>query len=95
MIVFGNEGTAPNDQYVEGYNDSEPRDFQAADDDIDDRVLPVPNPNSFDSNTRSEPTNNIPSNVPASSPRPGPFSESEVDEMANTVIIAEPAQVRQ
>lgn len=92
---FGNEGTAPNDQYVEGYNDSEPRDFQAADDDIDDRVLPVPNPNSFDSNTRSEPTNNIPSNVPTSSPPPGPFSESEVDEMANTVIIAEPAQVRQ
>ncbi|MGO2340881.1 MAG: hypothetical protein ACTH5M_09840 [Psychrobacter sp.] len=92
---FGNEGTAPNDQYVEGYNDSESRDFQTADDDTDDRMLPVPNPNSFDNNTRSESTNNTPSNVPTSSPPPGPFSESEVDEMANTVIIAEPAQVRQ
>ena len=42
------------------------------------------------------PMNNAPVNNerPASTRPPGPFSESEVDDMASSVIVAEPAQVR-
>ena len=49
----------------------------------------------------SVPANNVPMNNapvnnerPASTRPPGPFSESEVDDMASSVIVAEPAQVR-
>mgnify|MGYP006090782893 CR=1 FL=1 len=59
------------------------------------------NPNSglpnIPSNSPSSMSNNIPSNAPSNnrtSRSSGPISESEVDDMASSVIVAEPAQVR-
>ena len=63
-------------------------DYQATDDDTGDSVMPAP--------ARNNDFNNPPINNerPASTRPPGPFSESEVDDMASSVIVAEPAQVR-
>ena len=78
-------------------------DYQAADDDTGDSVMPAPsrnndfnNPPMYDQPSNNTAMNNVPINNdrPASTRPPGPFSVSEVDDMANSVIVAEPAQVR-
>ena len=83
-------------------------DYQATDDDTGDSVMPAPARNNDFNNPpmynqpsnnaamNSVPMNNAPVNNerPASTRPPGPFSESEVDDMASSVIVAEPAQVR-
>ena len=94
--------------YDANNNVNDNNDYQATDDDTGDSVMPVParnndfnNPPMYDqlSNNaamNSVPMNNAPVNNerPASTRPPGPFSESEVDDMASSVIVAEPAQVR-
>ncbi|GAF62652.1 hypothetical protein JCM18903_2747 [Psychrobacter sp. JCM 18903] len=82
---FENEGAA-NNQYANDYNNSGSGEFQAADDDTGDRIVPTPAPNNY--------SNNIPNNTPMNNRQSGAISESEVDDMASTLIIAEPAQVR-
>jgi len=73
-------------------------DYQAADDDTGDSVMPAPSRNNDFNNPPmyDQPSNNAAMNNdrPASKQPPGPFSVSEVDDMANSVIVAEPAQVR-
>ena len=80
-----NINTVPNNQY----NNGAPEEFQAPDDNTDDRVLPVPNPNSFNNNNR-----NTPNNAQTNNQSSGRISESELDDLAGTAFIAEPAQVR-
>lgn len=83
-------------------------DYQATDDDTGDSVMPAParnndfnNPPMYYQPSNNAAMNNVPMNNapvnnerPASTRPPGPFSESEVDDMASSVIVAEPAQVR-
>ena len=99
------DGTGANNQYSNDGMSNGTGEYQAADDDTGDRVIPAPLPNNndgFNNNSNNVPANvpsNIPSNVPSSSSnrpsRPsGPISESEVDDMASSVIVAVPAQVR-
>ncbi|MEZ7518981.1 hypothetical protein ACQKDA_12740 [Psychrobacter sp. NPDC078370] len=99
---FIDDGAGINDQFNNNGVNSNSGDYQASDDDNGDRVIPtpLPNNNSFNNAPNNLPTNgasNIPNNFPSNNQTtrpPGPFSPSEVDEMANTVIVAEPAQVR-
>lgn len=99
---FVDDGAGINNQYNNNGVSSNSGEYQASDDDTGDRVIPtpLPNNNSFNNTPNNLPTNstsNIPNNFPSSNQTtrpPGPFSPSEVDEMANTVIVAEPAQVR-
>ena len=97
-------GANANNQYNNDGLNSTNGDYQAADDDTGDRVIPAPLPNNNNgfSNTPNNMPANVPNNVPNNLPSnnrttrpPGPFSQSEVDEMASTIIMAEPAQVRQ
>ena len=99
---FG-DGADVNNQYSNDGMSNGTGEYQAADDDTGDHVIPAPLPNNndgFNNNPNNVPANvpsNIPSNVPSSNrtSRPsGPISESEVDDMASSVIVAEPAQVR-
>ena len=62
--------------------------YQASDDDSNDSVAPPPPPPSPVSNNNTNNFNNAPSNAN------GPISLSEADDMANSVIVVEPAQVR-
>ena len=111
-----NNGMESDGQYNNNMNNNSPE-YQAADDETNDRVIPAPLPNNtplpnnnrfnnneFNNNPASNRAstapsnlnntlNSAPSNNRAARP-PGPFSESEVDDMASTVIVAEPAQVR-
>jgi hypothetical protein len=99
---FVDDGTGINNQYNNNGLNSNSGEYQASDDDTGDRVIPtpLPNNNSFNNAPNNLPTNgasNTPNNFPSNNQTtrpPGPFSPSEVDEMANTVIVAEPAQVR-
>ena len=100
---FENGANANNQYNNDGLNNAN-GDYQAADDNTGDRVMPAPLPNNNNgfSNTPNNIPSNVPSNVPSNIPSnnrttrpPGPFSQSEVDEMASTIIMAEPAQVRQ
>ncbi|MBB3106776.1 hypothetical protein FHS24_001277 [Psychrobacter luti] len=93
-----NQYDANNNVNANGNND-----YQAADDDTGDSVIPAPgrnndfnNPPMYDQPSNNAALNNAPMNNdrPASTRPPGPFSVSEVDDMANSVIVAEPAQVR-
>ena len=99
---FG-DGADVNNQYSNDGMSNGTGEYQAADDDTGDHVIPAPLPNNndgFNNSPNNVPANvpsNIPSNVPSSnrtSRPPGPISESEVDDMASSVIVAEPAQVR-
>ncbi|MGO1249585.1 hypothetical protein [Psychrobacter sp.] len=89
-----------------GYNDrmAEDEEYQATEDNTGDMVIPAPNNNSnnhlgndmgnvpadrFDNSL----TNNGSANSRQTSPS-GPISEAEADEMASSVFVAEPAQVR-
>ena len=99
---FVDDGAGINNQYNNNGVSSNSGEYQASDDDTGDRVIPtpLPNNNNFNNTPNNLPTNgasNIPNNFPSNNQTtrpPGPFSPSEVDEMANTVIVAEPAQVR-
>ncbi|WP_298808617.1 hypothetical protein [uncultured Psychrobacter sp.] len=99
---FVDDRAGINNQYNNSGLDSNSGEYQASDDDTGVRVIPtpLPNNNSFNNTPNNLPTNgasNIPNNFPSNNQTtrpPGPFSPSEVDEMANTVIVAEPAQVR-
>lgn len=100
---FVDDGAGINNQFNNNGVSSNSGEYQASDDDTGDRVIPTPLPNnnnSFNNAPNNLPTNgasNIPNNFPSNNQNtrpPGPFSPSEVDEMANTVIVAEPAQVR-
>jgi len=100
---FAQGGSGLNDQYVgtnnvNNSNANNNNDYQASDDVTDDSVMPAPvRNNDFNNSPRAnEPRINEPRSIdrPASTRPPGPFSESEVDDMANSVIVAEPAQVR-
>ncbi|WP_394124476.1 hypothetical protein [Psychrobacter nivimaris] len=99
---FVDDGAGTNSQYNNNGVSSNSGEYQASDDDTGDRVIPTPLPNnsSFNNAPNNLPTNgasNIPNNFSSNNQTtrpPGPFSPSEVDEMANTVIVAEPAQVR-
>ena len=100
---FVDDGAGINNQLNNNGVNSNSGEYQASDDDTGDRVIPTPLPNnnnSFNNAPNNLPTNgasNIPNNFPSNNQTtrpPGPFSPSEVDEMANTVIVAEPAQVR-
>ncbi|MGP4119065.1 hypothetical protein ACT3N8_04515 [Psychrobacter aquimaris] len=93
---FENDG-ATNNQYANDYNNGGSGEFQAADDDAGDRIVPNPAPNDNNANNANNVRNipnNIPNNAPVNSRPSGPISESEVDDMASTLIVAEPAQVR-
>ena len=97
-----------NNQYDVNNNVNGNNDYQATDDDTGDSVMPAParnndfnNPPMYDQPSNNAAMNNVPMNNapvnnerPASTRPPGPFSESEVDDMASSVIVAEPAQVR-
>ena len=97
-----------NNQYDANNNVNGNNDYQATDDDTGDSVMPTParnndfnNPPMYDQPSNNAAINNVPMNNapvnnerPASTRPPGPFSESEVDDMASSVIVAEPAQVR-
>ena len=87
-----------NNQYDANNNINSNSDYQAADDDTGDSVMPAPSRNNDFNNPPmyDQPSNNAAMNNdrPASKQPPGPFSVSEVDDMANSVIVAEPAQVR-
>lgn len=95
---FAQDGSSINDQYTGINNMNNNNDYQAADDVSGDSVTPAPARNSdFNNPPRAnEPRSNEPrsNDRPASMRPPGPFSESEVDDMASSVIVAEPAQVR-
>ena len=99
---FVQDGSGLNDQYVgtnnmNNSNANNNNDYQASDDVTGDSVTPAPvRNNDFNNSPRAnEPRNNEPrsNDRPASTRPPGPFSESEVDDMANSVIVAEPARV--
>ncbi|WP_201548568.1 hypothetical protein [Psychrobacter sp. Pi2-1] len=100
---FVDDGPGINNQYNNNGVNSNSGEYQASDDDTGDRVIPTPLPNNNNSfnnapnNLSTNGASNIPNNFPSNNQTtrpPGPFSPSEVDEMANTVIVAEPAQVR-
>ncbi|MDN6307078.1 hypothetical protein [Psychrobacter sp.] len=89
-----------------GYNDriAESGEYQATEDNTGDMVIPAPNNNSnnrLGNNMNNVPadrfdnslTNNGAANSRQTSPS-GPISEAEADEMASSVFVAEPAQVR-
>lgn len=90
---FAQDGSSINDQYTGINNINNNNDYQASDDVTGDSVTPAPASNSdFNNPPRAnEPRSN---DRPASTRPPGPFSESEVDDMASSVIVAEPARVR-
>ena len=99
---FARDGSSINDQYtgtnnMNNSNANNNNDYQASDDVTGDSVTPAPARNSdFNNPPRAnEPRINEPrsNDRPASTRPPGPFSESEVDDMANSVIVAEPARV--
>jgi len=99
---FVDDGARINNQFKNDGVSSNSGEYQTSDDDTGDRVIPAPLPNNDSVNDAPNnlPINgvsNTPNNFPSSNQMtrpPGPFTPSEVDEMANTVIVAEPAQVR-
>lgn len=99
---FDDNSTAANSQYGSDYNNGAAGEYQPSDDDTGDSVVPAPNNNDstnrFNNNAANIPSNSLSNNAQPSnrqSAPPGPISLSEVDDMASSVIVAEPAQVRQ
>lgn len=71
--------------------------YQAGDDNTGDSVMPAPARNNPVRSNNGNLTNiprNSSSNGPTNNRPSGPISQSEVDDMASSVIVAEPAQVR-
>lgn len=91
---FENERTTSNRQYSNDYNGGESGEYQAPDDDTGDRVRPTPVPSNPGFNSNNNGLSSTPNNVPTNNRPSGPISQSEVDDMASTIIVAEPAQVR-
>ena len=91
---FENERTTSNRQYSNDYNGGESGEYQAPDDDTGDRVRPTPVPSNRGFNSNNNGLSNTPNNVPTNNRPSGPISQSEVEDMASTIIVAEPAQVR-
>ncbi|MDE0492246.1 hypothetical protein NK638_12135, partial [Psychrobacter sp. A3] len=97
---LGDADSLSNDVYPN--NATGAGEYQAADDETGDSVMPAPNNNaSIPADMPNTAPNNLPNNIPSnntsnnSQTRPsGSISLSEVDEMASSVIVAEPAQVR-
>ena len=88
--VIEQEGMAINNNQFENApanNSANNQEYQASDDDTNDSVAPPPPPVRNSNNN----TNNF-NNAPTGSN--GPISLSEADDMANNVIVVEPAQVR-
>ena len=88
--VIEQEGMAINNNQFENAptnNIANNQEYQASDDDTNDSVAPPPPP-VRNSNTNNNNFDNAPTNSN------GPISLSEVDDMANNVIVVEPAQVR-
>lgn len=99
---FEGNGTAANNQYGSDYNNGAAGEYQPSDDNTGDSVVPTPNNNDstnrFNNNATNIPSNSLSNNSQPNnrqSAPPGPISLSEVDDMASSVIVAEPAQVRQ
>ena len=93
---FANDEATLNNQYSNGNSNGGSGEFQASDDNTGDRMLPAAN-NGMNNNAMNEPVNNtrnIPNNAPTNNRSSGPISESELDDLAGTSFIAEPAQVR-
>ncbi|MDV2859642.1 hypothetical protein R0I52_02840 [Psychrobacter sp. CAM01] len=86
----------PNDQYLN--NATGTGEYQATDDETGDSVMPAPNKDaSIPADMPNTAPNDLPNNMPSNDnqARPsGPISLSEVDEMASSIIVAEPAKVR-
>ena len=101
-MQFENSDIAPNSQFNNNYNGSGSGEYQESDDNTGDRVTPVPPaPNNGSFNNNNNVPADIPSNIPRNTPTntapnrsSGPISESEVDDMANSIIVVEPPQVR-
>lgn len=101
-MQFENGDIAPNSQFNNNYNGSGSGEYQASDDNTGDRVTPVlPAPNNGSFNNNNNVPADIPSNIPRNTPTnttpnrsSGPISPEEADDMANSVIVVEPAQVR-
>lgn len=101
-MQFENGDIAPNGQFNNNYNGSGSGEYQASDDNTGDRVTPVPPaPNNGSFNNNNNVPADIPSNIPRNTPTnttpnrsSGPISPEEADDMANSVIVVEPAQVR-
>lgn len=89
---FSANGSDANNPYAANNGNNE---YQAADDDTGDSVMPAPIRNNEVNNA---PSNNFPTNNPTRSnnERPataapsGPISQSEADDMANSIIMADP-----
>ena len=80
------DGMATNNNQFESApanNSANNMEYQASDDDTNDSVMPAPVKNSNINNFNNAPTGSN-----------GPISLSEADDMANKVIVVEPAQVR-
>ncbi|VPJ06051.1 Uncharacterised protein [Streptococcus pneumoniae] len=101
-MQFENGDIAPNAQFNNNYNGSGSGEYQASDDNTGDRVTPVlPAPNNGSFNNNNNVPADIPSNIPRNTPTntipnrsSGPISPEEADDMANSVIVVEPQQVR-
>lgn len=101
-MQFENGDIAPNSQFNNNYNGSGSGEYQASDDNTGDRVTPVlPAPNNGSFNNNNNVPADIPSNIPRNTPTntipnrsSGPISPEEADDMANSVIVVEPQQVR-
>ena len=101
-MQFENGDIAPNGQFNNNYNGSGSGEYQASDDNTGDRVTPVlPAPNNGSFNNNNNVPADIPSNIPRNTPTntipnrsSGPISPEEADDMANSVIVVEPQQVR-
>ena len=104
-----NGSVTNNNQYDNGSVNNSVGEFQAADDDTGDRVIPMPNnnrsnntinnvptnsPNNFTNNPANNPSNNTTNSVPPSNRSSGSISVAEADDMASSIFVAEPAQVR-
>lgn len=95
------DNTDNNDAYNNnGTGGASAEEYQATDDNTGDSVMPAParnNPVRSNNGTLTNIPSNSNSNVPTNNTnnRPsGPISLSEVDDMASSIIVAEPARVR-
>ena len=109
MSTVSNPNNDPNRQFNNDFANNNANDaangaladpnYQQADDDTNDRVVPAPNPNPNSNNSKNS-FNNSPNNSFNNSPNnnnfnnhsqpSGPISLSEVDDLANSSIVAEP-----
>ncbi len=98
--AYNNDGYSNNANSSDGNvsnNGAGAGEYQAGDDNTGDSVMPAPARNNPVRSNNGNLTNiprNSSSNGPTNNRPSGPISQSEVDDMASSVIVAEPAQVR-